>query len=494
MEFDVFISYSSRDKTVTDAICAHLEQRKIRCWYADRDIPPGDDWAGSIMKAIDTAKIFVLVFTDYSNASNQVLREVNAAVSRGIPIIPFKLTPNEPTGGMRYYLGTVHWLDAMNEELEVSIGHLCDMCQSLMETGLEYSIPKQKPDKPVSKPKEDEKEPTFWDKYKKYIIVAICVLAVLCAGFAGLRNKTVNEPQETVYEIVTTVSETLNLSEITEIGQGNTISNLKNGSYCASDGEYLFYRSNDNMTLYKTKPDGSEKTKLSSEAVGFVAVVDEYVYYTGSDAEKSMCRMLKDGSGSETLYKGFFSDIFIAEGRIYFKNSYDGLHLYSMTLEGLDQKCVNRKTNIGDYVILNGNLYYTDSKDGHKLFRSELNGDNAELLKDSSITGLTASGKYLFYNDKKHTGLYALNTSTLAEYEICSRMLENPNVNYGEVFGYISGESYLSKIAEGKHTVSTLTDTEVKGICVCGDKVYFLGKSNSVAYFCDRDGNNVTEA
>lgn len=42
---DVFISYSSKDKKVADAIVADMEQHNIRCWYAPRDIRPGDEWA-----------------------------------------------------------------------------------------------------------------------------------------------------------------------------------------------------------------------------------------------------------------------------------------------------------------------------------------------------------------------------------------------------------------------------------------------------------------
>ncbi len=39
--FDVFISYSSDDKLIADAICAELESRRIRCWIAPRDALPG---------------------------------------------------------------------------------------------------------------------------------------------------------------------------------------------------------------------------------------------------------------------------------------------------------------------------------------------------------------------------------------------------------------------------------------------------------------------
>ena len=77
MAHEVFISYSTKDKAVADAVCARLEQDNCRCWYAPRDIMPGADWAGSIIEAIEQSKVMVLIFTDFANESRQVLREIN---------------------------------------------------------------------------------------------------------------------------------------------------------------------------------------------------------------------------------------------------------------------------------------------------------------------------------------------------------------------------------------------------------------------------------
>src|SRR5437764_13240688 len=49
---DVFISYSSTEKAMADAMCATLEANKLRCWIAPRDIIPGKSWGGSIVGAL----------------------------------------------------------------------------------------------------------------------------------------------------------------------------------------------------------------------------------------------------------------------------------------------------------------------------------------------------------------------------------------------------------------------------------------------------------
>lgn len=38
---EVFISYSSLNKNIADAVCARLESDGVRCWYAPRDITLG---------------------------------------------------------------------------------------------------------------------------------------------------------------------------------------------------------------------------------------------------------------------------------------------------------------------------------------------------------------------------------------------------------------------------------------------------------------------
>ena len=130
MAHDIFISYSSRDKEIADAVCAHLESRGLRCWYAPRDIQPGADWAESIIAGLNGARVMVLIYTDFSNESEQVLREVAYAADNGIVIIPFRLSGNKPKERLGTYLRPTHWLDAIDKELAQSIQKLGNRCEA----------------------------------------------------------------------------------------------------------------------------------------------------------------------------------------------------------------------------------------------------------------------------------------------------------------------------------------------------------------------------
>ncbi|PYS70477.1 MAG: hypothetical protein DMF73_12795 [Acidobacteria bacterium] len=63
MADNVFISHSSQDKPVADAVCAALERASIRCWIAPRDVQPGRSFAGEITRAIQHSQVMVLIFS-----------------------------------------------------------------------------------------------------------------------------------------------------------------------------------------------------------------------------------------------------------------------------------------------------------------------------------------------------------------------------------------------------------------------------------------------
>jgi hypothetical protein len=126
MAFDAFISYSSKDKTTADAACATLESAGIRCWIAPRDIRGGLEYATGIIEGIDASRVMVLIFSSSANASPQIHREIERAVSKGLTIIPLRIEEITPTKAMEYYLGSIHWLDALTPPLARHLQELAE--------------------------------------------------------------------------------------------------------------------------------------------------------------------------------------------------------------------------------------------------------------------------------------------------------------------------------------------------------------------------------
>ena len=154
MAHDVFISYSSKDKTTADAICAVLERDGIRCWIAPRDVTPGHDWAECIIQAIHGSKAFVLLFSGFSNASGQIKREVERAADREIPIIPFRLDDIAPNESLEFFISSPHWMDAFTPPLEGHIQQLSATLTQLLATsaapGEPAQIPPPAPPRPIA--------------------------------------------------------------------------------------------------------------------------------------------------------------------------------------------------------------------------------------------------------------------------------------------------------------------------------------------------------
>ena len=132
MAHDVFISHSSRDKPVSDAVCAALENAGIRCWVAPRDVQPGRSFAGEITRAIQQSKAMVLIFSANSNNSSQVLREVQLAVDSQLHILQFRIEEVLLNDDLKYFLSTPHWLDAMTPPLDRHLGRLAASLQTLL--------------------------------------------------------------------------------------------------------------------------------------------------------------------------------------------------------------------------------------------------------------------------------------------------------------------------------------------------------------------------
>ena len=112
MKHEVFISYSSQDKNIADAICHSLEQHGITCWIAPRDVQPGSPYAREIIKGIKNCQVMLLVFTSHSNTSEHVSNEIDTAFNNGKIIIPFLVEDVPMDEELKYYLSRKHWLVA----------------------------------------------------------------------------------------------------------------------------------------------------------------------------------------------------------------------------------------------------------------------------------------------------------------------------------------------------------------------------------------------
>jgi TIR domain-containing protein len=107
----VFISYSTEDQAIAEAVVAALEAEKVNCWIAPRDVQAGSPYSGQITQAIREARILLLILTERSNRSKHVLREVERAAHSQNHLLTFRVEPIAPGDDLAYFLGADQWVD-----------------------------------------------------------------------------------------------------------------------------------------------------------------------------------------------------------------------------------------------------------------------------------------------------------------------------------------------------------------------------------------------
>lgn len=178
MAHDVFVSYSQKDKPIADAVVARLEQDGLRCWLASRDIVPGASWGEAIVNAISASRLMVLILSDNSNRSRQVVREVERAVSEGVVIVPFRIDGVDPTGAMAYFLATEHWLDAMTPPLEQHIERLAQTAGLLVSGEPVDSAVLDRPPRMAAAPRRP-----WWQRRNVLVAAGGSVVAIVAVVF-----------------------------------------------------------------------------------------------------------------------------------------------------------------------------------------------------------------------------------------------------------------------------------------------------------------------
>lgn len=122
-----FISYSSRDKNIADNLCAKLESRGVRVWYAPRDVR--GPYASAIVEAIERCTHFVVILSQSSIRSQHVLNEVDLAfeaLPNKIKFKPLRIDNAMFTPSFKYYLSRQHWMDAIVPPLEERLNEFVD--------------------------------------------------------------------------------------------------------------------------------------------------------------------------------------------------------------------------------------------------------------------------------------------------------------------------------------------------------------------------------
>ena len=131
MEYNVFISHSSKDEEKVRPLCEYLEDKGIKCFVSYRDIPSGVSYPGAITRAMRESEMLLLVLSSDSNASTQVDRELTLANDQKKKMSCFRLEDIAYSDDKAYLMSGVNWLDAFPEPQKHYFILLQDICRQL---------------------------------------------------------------------------------------------------------------------------------------------------------------------------------------------------------------------------------------------------------------------------------------------------------------------------------------------------------------------------
>ena len=75
----------------------------------------------------------LLIFSSHANHSKQIRREVQRAFDRDVPVVPFRVENVLPEKSLAYFMGPVHWLDALTPPLEQHLQRLAASVKALVQ-------------------------------------------------------------------------------------------------------------------------------------------------------------------------------------------------------------------------------------------------------------------------------------------------------------------------------------------------------------------------
>lgn len=197
MNKPVFISYSSDDRLIAETICHALEKQGVACWIAPRDIPPGSNWGGTIVEAVGRSKALIFVFSNHSNHSPQVLREIERAVHKRVPVLPFRIEEVTPSPDLEYFISSCHWMDAFPPPAEQYVERIYDALRPILGG-------KNAGEAPVSAPASNSQAspaPAGWGamaRWKAIGVVGLILLIPLLMMWLTLWVSPPEEPAPTV--------------------------------------------------------------------------------------------------------------------------------------------------------------------------------------------------------------------------------------------------------------------------------------------------------
>jgi adenylate cyclase len=139
---DVFISYSREDKDRVLGLAAKLRAAGVSLWIDQGGIDGATLWGEEIVKALENAKVLLLVVTEAAVRSHNVAKEVVLASERKGHILPVHLEPTQIPPSLKYPLAGIQHIEYFQGDADEN---LKTILRSLERAGVTIAAPRGPP-------------------------------------------------------------------------------------------------------------------------------------------------------------------------------------------------------------------------------------------------------------------------------------------------------------------------------------------------------------
>ncbi|CZQ85562.1 Hypothetical protein Tpal_650 [Trichococcus palustris] len=167
--------------------------------------------------------------------------------------------------------------------------------------------------------------------------------------------------------------------------------------------------------LYKVKTDGSEKTKISSDPIGYMNIQGDWIYYSNGTRKEdfkmgniyvpgfgNLYKMKLDGSEKTKISDDILGYINVSGDWIYYvdsvttENSSGIANLYRIKTDGTEKNKLNDDETpfinvVGDWI------YYSNGGDSGKLYKMKTDGSGNTKINNDSSGSINVVGDWIYY-------------------------------------------------------------------------------------------------
>jgi Tol biopolymer transport system component len=237
-----------------------------------------------------------------------------------------------------------------------------------------------------------------------------------------------------------------------DIQMGNTLGNVINLSYAGKNGDWVYYLALSDIKVPWKKVfcgenlNNGKRVKISEEfnegSIININLYSDWIYYclTDPDGNTPLYRIKPDGSNKTLISSDNCYFVNIIDGKIFFINFSDGNKIYKMNLDGSGKESINDEKSWSLNVV-NGWIYFTNEKGICKI--PIQGGPEVVISKEPFGTTAIVNDDWVYYIQGEQGKIYQINTDGSKKACIVDKKVDRINISENKIYYSMrSGEKY----------------------------------------------------